>query len=87
METAYHHANVFNENRCSIKTSSLIFFGLLFDQYRFYDPGHVNFIEQMHSPNSTQIISEFLDVVTYMTLFKNNLDISDSIPRPNEVGY
>ena len=74
MAVASEEGLTFNSEKCSIKSPSIVFFGMVFDKDGIKpDPGKVEDIHSIPSPNNKQQLQEFLGIATYMGPFIPNL--------------
>ena len=76
MRAAQKHGLVFNVDKCTIKTSKLHFFGLIFDAKGVHpDPARVDDIRSMTKPADADELREFLSIATYVSPFIPKLSV------------
>ena len=74
MKAAKENGLVFNSEKCTIKTSSITFFGAKYTPEGVHpDTEKVNDLKAMPAPTSKKELQEFLGFVTYMSPFIKNL--------------
>ena len=65
---------IFNKEKCTIKQTSIHFFGLIFNETGAKpDPARLDAIRDMKSPTNKTQLQEFLGIATYMSPFVPNL--------------
>ena len=70
MRVAHEHGLVFNREKCNVKTTSVIFFGTVYDKDGAHpDPKKVEAIHKMPPPEEPQELQKFLGMTTYLSLF------------------
>ena len=74
MEAAKTHGLVFNSDKCTIKVSSVSFFGNTYSKEGISpDPAKIRDIHSMNSPKTKQDLQRFLGLLTYLGAFIPNL--------------
>ena len=70
MRVTHEHGLVFNQEKCDVKTTSVTFFGTVYDKDRAHpDPKKVEAIHKMPPPEEPQELQKFLGMTTYLSLF------------------
>ena len=70
MRVAREHGLVFNREKCDVKSSSVTFFGTVYDKNGAHlDPKKVEAIHSMPPPTEPQELQRFLGMTTYLSPF------------------
>ena len=70
MRVAREHGLVFNREKCDVKTTSVTFFGTVYDKDGAHpDPKKVEAIHKMPPPEEPQELQKFLGMTTYLPPF------------------
>ena len=70
MRVAREHGLVFNREKCDMKTTSVTFFGTVYDKDGAHpDPKKVEAIHKMPPPEEPQELQKFLGMTTYLSPF------------------
>ena len=73
---------IFNREKCDVKTTSVTFFGTVYDKDGAHpDPKKVEAIHKMPPPEEPQELQKFLGMTTYLSSF---IPSSQSSPHPCE---
>ncbi|CAM1298425.1 Uncharacterised protein r2_g801 [Pycnogonum litorale] len=82
MERAKKHGLVFNYDKCTIKVSTIEFFGQIYSRDGIKpDPTKIQDLANMKTPENEQELQEFLGLITYLSPFISNLADKASILR------
>ena len=70
MQVTREHGLVFNREKCDVKTTSVTFFGTVYDKDGAHpDPKKVEAIHKMPPPEEPQELQKFLGMTTYLSPF------------------
>ena len=82
MRVALQYGLVFNIDKCDIKQSNMMFFGMEFNADGVGpDPGRAADIQRMKAPQNVAQVQEFMGIATYMSPFIPNLSQQTAILR------
>ena len=70
MKVAGEYGLVLNKKKCEVKSSSVKFFGCVYDKHgALPDPSKVSAIKEMPAPQNKEELQSFLGMVTYLSPF------------------
>ena len=82
MRVAHEHGLIFNREKCYMKTTSVTFFGTVYDKDGAHpDPKKVEAIHKMPPPEEPQELQKFLGMTTYLSPFIPSLSMFTALLR------
>ena len=86
MERARENGFVFNPDKCSLKTDSVMFFGCLYKKNSVWpNPAKVEAIQMMTAPTCLWELQEFIGLVSYLSKFISGLsDLQEPLWAPTK---